>query len=592
MKKYLLTLLTALCLAALTACGQSAPEPEVPEATPVPTPVPTPMVMDVSLGAEWYTIDPTYINHADTASLAGHLFEGLTHYVPVENPQDSAVVGTALTLGLAESYSVSEDGLRYTFMLREDALWSDGQPVRAQDFVYSWRRLIAPKTELELPHAVSVQQLYAVLKNAGPVSRGELPVEALGITAEGDKVLHIDLEQPCPYFLKLCANISLVPLRQDVIEAHGGDWTNERNIVTCGPYTISSWIHDDRLTMVPNEYYYDAENLGPQELRWNFSDSGAAAVQELRSGVQDFITGIPGALLPELEAEGLASSRSHAGTYYLYINANAVGDWRVRAAMMLSIDREAITEAIGDGTSPAVGLIPAGVATTDGTEYVPAPTADQQPMYAWLQSQYPNDDLNTYEGRCSVARKLYNAALAAKSWYTSYQVYYRFNDSTVNRIVADTCAKNWQEVLGLRANFVEIDAAEYAESLRSGHFGVGYLQWLPDYNDPQSFLELMRRGGEYNYSGWADIRYNDLLDRIAVTGSAAERDALQLQSDAMLFTEGGFAVCPVYYLGESYGAGSTVHNVGHNAFGHYYFQYAHLDPDPVVTPSPVPSPEA
>ena len=586
MKKYVLTILTVLLLAAVTACGGEAPEAEAPAATPLPTPEPTPVVLEVCLGPEWYTLDPTYINHRETASLAGHLFEGLTHYIPGENPDGETVVETQLSLGMAESYSLSEDGLSYTFTLREDAYWSDGEPVRAEDFVYSWRRLMGPKQEGELPHAQSVQPLYTVLKNAGPVSLGELPPEELGIWAEGDKILHVDLVQPCPYFLKLCADVSLVPLRRDVIEAHGGDWTNERNIVVNGPYTLESWIHDDRLTMVSNSQYYDLEALGPDVLGWNFSDSGAAEAEALRSGTQDFMTGIPAGELPGLTAEGLAGGLSRAGTYYLYINANAVGDWRVRAAMMLSIDREAITATIGEGTRPAVGLIPAGIATTDGGAYVPSGDAARQPMYAWLQSQYPEDNLNTYEGRCTVARKLYHAALAAKSWYSSYQVYYRFNDSTVNRTVAETCAENWREVLGLQVKFVDIKAEEYAESLRSGHFGVGYLQWLPDDNDPQSFLELMRRGGEYNYSGWADIRYNELLDRIALSTTARERDELQLQADAMLFTEGGFALCPVYYLGESYGARPELHNVGHNAFGQYVFQYAGLDPDPIPESTP------
>lgn len=594
MKKSLLMLFTLIWLMLASACGgsQSVTVTEEPSPTPAPTPVPTPMVMDVCLGTEGYSLDPLYVNNTVTASYVSHLFEGLTKYVVGENPQDDIVADSQLTLGMAQDYSVSEDGLSYTFHIRDDAYWSDGQPVRAQDFVYSWRRLIAPAQKGEMPHATSARPLYDVLKNARAVSQGEVSPEELGIVAESDKVLRIDLEKPCPYFLKLCASACLVPLRQDVIENNGGDWTNERNIVVNGAYTITHWVHDDYMTLEQNPKYYDRENLGPDTIVWHFSDSSSAALSAFQSGDYDFITTIPASEQQALTDAGVCHSVSRAGTYYLYVNANAIGDWRVRAAMMLAIDRDAIAAAIGDGTSPAVGLVPHGIATTDGSGYVPAQDATQQPMYAWLQSQYPEEDMNTYEGRCAVAKKLFNQALNAKSWYRSYQVYYRFNESTVNRIVADTCAANWMDVLGLKANFVRFDAEAYAQSLKGETFGVGYLQWMPDYNDPQSFLEIMRRGGEYNYSGWGDVRYDELLDEIGMTYTAEERDALQLQADSMLFTEGGFSICPIYYLGESYCAAPGLKNIGHSASEYYSFHYVEKTAEePVVQASEPPMPQ-
>lgn len=567
MKKLLLILMTAVLLV-LAACGSG--DAADAESTPAPTatPVPTPMVLDVCVGTEAYTMDPTYINDVQAPDYIGHLFEGLTKYAPVATDRGDAVVEMALVLGMAERCDMSGDGLTYTFTLRSDAVWSDGQPVTAQDFVYAWQRLFTPSEADEMKHSASAEQLFGVLKNATEVSSGKLAPSSLGVVAKSDKVLEVYLEQPCSHFLKLCASICLLPLRQDVIEAYGGDWTREGNIVVNGAYTLESLVHDDCMTLQKNPLYYDGDALGPDTIIWHFSDSSASTLTEYNNGAYDFISDVT-----DTAAAGYGSS-PRAGTYYLYLNVNNIQDWRVRAAMTLAIDRESITQTIGEGTTPAVGMIPAGIADSAGVEYIPAEDAAQQPLYAWLQQTYPKYDLNTYDGRCELAKKLYNEALTVGSWYRSYKVYYRFNESTVNRAVAETCQANWKDVLGLTAEFSLIDADKYADSLASGSFDIAYLGWLPDYNDPQNFLDIMRRGGEYNHSEWGDGSYTDQVDAILSVYDAETRDQLQLKADGALFTQWRFAVCPIYSYGDTYCAAEGVTNVGHSSSGYYSFHYA------------------
>ena len=558
--KHRIFILAVLCLLLLTACGGGTDTAEItPE--PTATPVPTPFVLEVCTGMEGYTIDPTYVGDVETAGLISHLFEGLMKYVPAD--ESAAVTDAQLVSGLAESHTVSDDGLTWRFTIRGDACWSDGQPVTAQNFVYAWRRLLPPAGSGETAHAAAASQLYGVIQNAEAVGSGKADPSALGVTAENDRTLVVTLEKPCSHFLKLCALPCMSPLRQDVIEAYGGDWTDERNIITNGGYTITSWVHDDHMTLTKNPQYYEGDALGPDTIVWNFNDSEVGMTGAFESGGLDFVAGI---------ADGEPISR--AGVYYLYLNTSAVQDWRVRGAMLLSIDRDSIAAALGGGATPAVGLIPAKISDSGGSAYVVPSVAAEQPMYAWLSKTYPDYDLNTYEGRCALAKKLYNEARAIGSWYNSYTVYYRFNESAVNRTVAETCRNNWKEVLGLNAEFVLMDDDTYADSLKSRTFGTAYLSWLPDYDDGRSFLEIMRRGGEYNYSVWGDQRYNDALDVIGRATDAAERDALLLAADAMLFEQERFAVCPIYYFGDTYRVSDAITSVTHTPMGYWLFGYA------------------
>ncbi len=274
MKKRLLIL---LALVLLSGCRQPADTAVTPTPTPTPmvtaTPAPTPMVLTVCVGTEGYTLDPTYVSDVESADYMGHLFEGLTKYVP-QSRGESGVTETVLAPGMAEHWERSPDGLTYTFTIRADAVWSDGKPVRAQDFVYAWRRLLTPSAADEMKHSAAAQQLFGVLKNAAEVSAGELPPSKLGVRAVSDQVLEVTLEQECSHFLKLCASTCLLPLREDIIDRYGGDWTKEGIMVGNGAFTLESLVHDDHMTLRANPLYYDAEAIGPDRILWYFSDGG------------------------------------------------------------------------------------------------------------------------------------------------------------------------------------------------------------------------------------------------------------------------------------------------------------------------------
>lgn len=575
MRKLLLILLSLGLILSLTGCPESQEPTVTPRvsASPRPTPqTPEETALEVCLGVEWYTIDPTFINDEDTASYALHLFEGLMKYVPSE--EGTQVSQAKVDYGMAESYAVSEDGLTYTFTLRKDAKWSDGAAVTADDFVYAWRRVLAPDAAAAMEHARGGHVFSGIVKNAEQVERGRMAVTELGVTALDARTLEVQLERPCTYFPKLCAAPSLVPLRQDVIEAYGGDWTDADKIVTNGPYQVAEWVHDDYLKMEQNPYYYDRAGLGPDTLIWRFSDGEQLTLDAFQAGTYDLIATFPEEQAAALKEAGICHTQPKAGTYYLYLNTDAIADWRVRAAMVLAVDRDSIAAALGGNEQPATGLVAAGIQDGKGDEFVSGGSGSVGAMFNWLQNWHQDYDLSTYEGRCALAKVLYQDALHTGSWHRSYQVNYCYNSSTMNRTVAQTCQKNWRDVLGLTVNLSVVDQSGYPSLLKDGGFGVAYLSWMPDYDDAQNFLQLMESGSGYNYSNWESPAFDDLMEQIGQSLDVTQRDELQYYAEEQLFALGGFPVCPVLFYGESYCAAETLHDVAYSPFGYYIFSYA------------------
>lgn len=582
MRKLLLAILVLALIICAVGCEPKEPDQTQPTPPPsaAPDPTPTPEMeedytLDICLGQEWYTIDPTFINDEDTAAYSLHLFEGLMKYTPEEDGEGQ-VVDAAVTYGMAESYTISEDGLTYTFTIRENAYWSDGEPVRAQDFVYAWQRLLSPKADEQLEHALAGHLLDGIVKNAVAVENGQTDPSQLGVRAVDDRTLEVRLEQPCTYFPKLCASHCLVPLRQDVIEAYGGNWTDENKIVTNGAYIITDWVHDDYLQMEQNPYYYDRENLGPAAIVWHFSDGEQITFQEFESGAYDFIGTFPEDETAALKEAGECATEQKAGTYYLYFNTDVIADWRVRAAMLLAVDRESIVASLGGDEFPATGFVAAGIRDSNGDDFSAGVSETYGTMFNWLQGWYPEHDLSTYEGRCALAKALYQESLDAGSWYRAYEVTYCYNSTTTNRTVAQICRQNWMDVLGLTVNLSVVDRDHYTTVLEEGSFGIAYLSWMSDYDDAGNFLELMDSESDYNYGKWYNTAYDGLIDQISTTLAPLERDELQYYAENQLFSMGGFPLCPIFFYGDSYCISEELTNVGYSPFSYYSFQYAEL----------------
>ena len=554
--KKIVTLILALCLVLAMMVPAMAEE--------------APFELNACIASEPETIDPTLGSSVDSAMYANHQFENLMKYVITEDhpADDDTVFNTDIDCGQAASYEISEDQTVYTFTLRDDIFWSDGEPVKAQDFVYSWRRLVNPDTAADYGYF-----LDNIVLNAAAIQAGEADPETLGIEALDDKTVQITLESPCAYFLSMCAFPTLMPLRQDVVEG-SENWTDPENIVVNGPYKVTEWVHNSYIRMEPNDKYYDVENLGPDAIIWNLSDSETAILSSYQSGSYQFIDSIPADMIQSLKDSGDLFVNPYVGTYYLYLNCEKIPDWRVRAALVLTIDREHIVEDVTQGGQvPATGLVASGILDADGNDFAYG-NGELGAVYTWLSEQYPDADLETYTGRCELAQQLYTEAVDEGAWDPNTTIVYNYNTSDTHKAIAEACGHDWETVLGVKITLENQEWATYTNGLGEHTFGVARLGWIADYNDAMTYLELMVTGSSYNYGLYS----NEAFDKAIVDAKAilpgAERDALMYDAEKMLFGEGGFPVAPIYYYTQLYCKDGSIGNVGFTSLGYFFFQYA------------------
>lgn len=572
--KKLITLVLAICMVlALAACGAPAPAAPADKAETPAEPEAEGYTVNACIASEPETIDPNLVASVDGSTYTQHQFENLMKYkmidahpaaLPAENPN---VCDTEVVYGQAESYEVSEDMCTYTFKLRDDIFWSDGEPVKAGDWVYSWRRLVDPATGADYGYF-----LDGVVLNAAAIQNEEKKVEELGVKALDDKTFEVTLEAPCPYFIEMCAFSALVPLREDVVE--GNDtWTEPENIVVNGAYKVSEWAHDSYIKMVPNEMYYDVDNLGPAEIVWHLSDSETAILSAYQNGEYDFIDSFPTDMIDTLKASGDCFINPYVGTYYLYLNCDKITDWRVRAALTLSMDRENIvTNVTQGGQVPAKGFVASGILDSTGADFSEG-ASELGAIFNTLAKMYPDADLESYAGRCALAKELYDEAVEEGAWDANTTLVYNFNTSEAHKAIAEACGSDWGTVLGIKITLENQEWGTYTTGLGEHKFGVARLGWIADYNDPITYLELMTTGNSYNYGLYSDPEFDKFIADAKKMPADADRDALLYKAEEALFGEGGFPVSPVYYYTNAY-CMKGLSNVGYTSMGYFFLQYA------------------
>ncbi|MDO4493637.1 MAG: peptide ABC transporter substrate-binding protein [Clostridia bacterium] len=527
-----------------------------------------PFTVTACIASEPETIDPALIASVDGSTYAQHMFENLMKYqqVATQPADDPNMFMTEVVCGQAADYVVSDDQLVYTFTLRDDIFWSDGKPVTAGDFEYAWKRVVNPETASDYGYI-----LDNIVVNAAAIQAGEADPDSLGIKAIDDKTLEVTLESPCAFFIELCAFASLMPVRKDVVERNE-NWCTPENMVVNGPYRLTEWIHDSYLKMEPNEKYYGGNN-GPDVIKWYLSDSQTAMISSYQAGEYNLINDFPTDMIEGLVASGDCHINPYVGTYYLYINCTKITDWRVRAAMVLSVDRENIVKNVTQaGQVPATGLVASGILDSTGADFAFG-SSELGAIYAWLSEQYPDYDLSEYEGRCELAQELYAAAVADGAWNPDTTVVYNFNTSEAHKAIAEACGQDWDSVLGMKISLENQEWQTYTNGLAEHTFGVARLGWIADYNDPTTYLELFTTGNPYNYGVYENASFDEKI--VAAKGMlpCAERDEVLYGAETELFGEGGFPVLPVYYYTNMYCA-QGVTNMGYTPMGYFFLMNA------------------
>ena len=539
--KRLLIIVLLLSLLGLPACGLFGPgEEERCE-------------IAVCLGPDPLSLDPQ-VNGADRAGSADtyslHLFEGLMRYAPgtAAAGSDADMLSVTLEPGQAASYEVSEDGLTWTFRLRDGIFWSDGSPVTAADFVFAWQRLVDPAND----HPDS-RLLAGVVAGASAILAGEAEPASLGVAAPDDKTFTVTLERPFPRFPELTAKTALFPLPAAAVQDWGPEWAtadrllDDGSIPTNGAFRVEQW-QEGSLALVRNEYYYDTENLVPDALTFLFSDSEAEILQLFENEECGFIRGFPTAAAAELAAEGLCFDLPRPGECVLQFNCERLPDWRLRAAIAWDVDKEKLArDVLQGGQTPAPSLTDPFILGEDGT---PFRQSGDDVMYAMLSAAYPEADLASVEGRQALALQLLQQAQAA-GFDASAPLKLISSQGTAPQAVADAVRDDVYAVLGLAIEVIQPEPEAFEQALQSGEFDLVRLVWQDEFAEPLFYLDAFTVESAYNFARWNSPSYDSLLAR-AKAAAGADRDALLHQAEQALFKAGAFPCLPLYDFGCQY----------------------------------------
>ncbi len=463
-------------------------------------------------GPEPRTLDPAFITDAYASFIAANLFEGLLVW-------NSA--GTELLPGLAARHELGEDGASYTFHLRTDAIWSNGDPVTATDFVVAWRRVLDP--EGGSPYAA----LLYPIRGARELHQGEVRDAALlGVEARDRHTLHVSLKHPSPWFPAICAHSITAPVNARALKRHGYAWTRPENIVVNGAFTLHEWTQGKELILARNPYYYDANAVKLDRVVARVEASPEDVLAAYETGQLDW-TGHAAGLLPldrlgELAGRPDARVHPQLGTSWFTLNTSEApfSDVRVRRALNLALNREDLVSLIG----------PLGVATS---RFVPPGMPDYE------SPRGPSFDPEGARGL------LAEAGFAGGQDFPTIEL--AVDDRNVHKKVAHWVAASWREHLGVETTVFSRVWGVHADAVEKRDFQVARSGWLGDYPDPSNFLELFLSDNAFNSAQWSDRAYDGMVRESGRTADSSSRLRLLAEAEAMLLEEA--PIVPLFHFG-------------------------------------------
>ncbi|VYU78748.1 oligopeptide ABC transporter substrate-binding protein OppA [Metakosakonia massiliensis] len=465
-------------------------------------------------GSEVQSLDPHKIEGVPESNVNRDLFEGLLISDVEGHP----------TAGVAEKWE-NKDFKVWTFHLRKDAKWSDGSPVTAHDFVYSWQRLADPKTAS--PYASYLQ--YGHIANIDEIIEGKKPTSELGVKAIDDNTFEVTLSEPVPYFYKLLVHPSVSPVPKAAVEKFGDKWTQPANIVTNGAYKLKDWVVNERIVLERNTNYWDNAKTVINQVTYLPISSEVTDVNRYRSGEIDMTyNNMPIELFQKLKKEIPKEVRvdPYLCTYYYEINNQKAPftDVRVRTALKLALDRDIIVNKVkNQGDLPAYSYTPP---YTDGAKLV------EPEWFHWSQ-----------EKRNEEAKKLLAEAGYTADKPLTFNLLY--NTSDLHKKLAIAVSSIWKKNLGVNVKLENQEWKTFLDSRHQGTFDVARAGWCADYNEPTSFLNTMLSDSSNNTAHYKSEAFDKLIgDTLKVTDDA-QRAELYTKAEQQLDKDS--AIVPVYY---------------------------------------------
>lgn len=518
----------------------------------------------VQLGSNPETLDPALNSAIDGANTLITVFEPLLLI-----DENNEVIP-----GQAESYTVSEDGLTWTFTMRDGLKWSDGSDLTAKDFEYSFKRLAAPDTAA--PYAETVVGMIDGYADAtgNPDADGNMTTEpdfdALNVVASEDgKTLTVTLSYPCAYFDKLAAFAAMSPVQQATVEANGDAWCTEPDTYICnGPYYISDWVPSERIVLTKNPNYvggWDSSKIVSDTITLLLLENSSASYAAYNSGEAQLIKDVPTDEIPSLtkaEDGGDFYVDTILGTYYISLNdqKEPFNDVNVRKALSLAIDRDYVANTIMQGTySPAYNLVGPGIVDESGMFYDNANGG----------KTYISED---YEANLEAAKQaLADAGYPNGEGFPTIE--YSTNDAGYHTPVAEYLQQAWGE-LGITVNINKVEWASFTPLRRAGDYDASRNGWVMDYNDPSNMIELFTTGNGNNDGKYSSADFDAAVEASKVADKSVHFQKLHEAEDILM---NDYACIPVAYYNDFWLQSPSLKGTWHSPYGYWYLQYGYVE---------------
>ena len=516
-----------------TASGDSTPAASG-DATATFTPKTVDAAKTISLNAG---MEPTGLNtltstYAIEFSLFKHMYENLVTL----DDDDNTVPGAA------ESWDYDEDTLTYTFHLRKDGVWTNGDPVTAKDFEFAWSQALNPDVASDYAYF-----LYFI-KNAEKYFNGEVTWDEVGVKVVDDYTLEVTMEQPTPYALFLFSFGTLAPINQRFYEAVGADLysTEAQYFCTNGPFALTEWSHNDKIVMQKNDAWHGAADVEVEEIDWKIITDANAALSSFLAGDLDMVGLGTGELIKQATAAGATIQSYTDGTaFYIYFNNNDqyLSNVNLRRALFNAIDEQKEIDTVWQNDNePMTSFTAPGVSATDGTSFAGkvgelyAPSRDQEKAKEYLATALS-------ELGCTVDELSAHLSIDC-------------GDSATSIAEASFYQEQWRQVLGIEVTVNSMITKQGSQNRKTGNYVMSITGWGPDYNDPNTFLDLWVTDGGNNQTGFSNERYDELIDLAAKETDLEKRESYFIECEQIIADQ--LPIGPAFWRAPSYACSDKI----------------------------------
>lgn len=527
MNRKLIVLMSVLLVLVMLFTGCSSPADETGDETADGTQngdATGKKILKTNNSSEPGSLDPALAQGTHESWILENVFEGLMTF----NEKGELVEG------MAERYEVSEDGLTYTFYIRDGVTWTNGDPVTAHDFEYAWKRALNPETASYYAHI-----LYPI-KGAEAYNTGEGSEEDVGVKALDDKTLEVTLETPTAYFLELTAFYTYFPVNKNVVESNP-DWAKDPSTyVTNGPFKLVEWKHNDQIILEKNEDYYNADKIKLDGIDLDIIEDQNTAWQKYEGGEYHILVDVPTSVVAQLKAENNPELNIgfQVGTYYYNVNPDIkpFNNAKVRKALSMAMDREVITENITQGGQiPAYGVVPPGLEDESGNDF------------REVQG-------NLFEYNPEEAKKLFEEGLKEEGMtvedFNNQNFVLLFNTSESHKKIAQAVQEMWRTNLGVEIGLENVEFQVKLDREKAGDYHISRAGWLGDFMDPMTFLDLWWSQSEFNDVKYNNPEYDELIEKAKSTNDQEVRMQAMKEAEKILMED--MPVIPVYFYTQPY----------------------------------------